>query len=505
MISKLRVLVVVLLAVLATATEERTACPVLDKTQVFNRCKPRTEHGCITDANCRSGTKCCPSSWDGGCSLNCVKPRYLEECPIPIDFAMIVDASGSISRRNFAKLLEFIEKMLDGFDISEKGTHIAIIEYSTRPSVQIKFNEFSGAYLNAANLKRKIRRIRQSRGFTFIDKALRMASTEIFAEENGMRPNVTKVALVMTDGKQTVRNHSILSSDILSAAVQPLKDRNIKVITLGIGKNTNLFDLMTIASSSDDVYLAENVAFLKGLVANLTQNKCPVNGNWSEWGEYSLCSVSCGGGVQARYRECDNPLPAYGGKDCVGESEEIRPCNQFPCPVDGRWSLWKPWGPCSLTCAGGVQRRTRTCSNPAPKYGGKNCEGNALQTQSCNRAPCPVDGNWAEWSPWRPCSVTCGGGLQDRTRACANPRPAFGGANCEGKSKEYRPCNRNPCPVNGRWTTWRSWGSCSKTCGRGLQSRTRSCFPPPLHGGKDCIGRNMEVRTCNLRPCPGRL
>ena len=57
-----------------------------------------------------------------------------------------------------------------------------------------------------------------------------------------------------------------------------------------------------------------------------------VNGNWSEWGEYSLCSVSCGGGVQARYRECDNPLPAYGGKDCVGESEEIRPCNQFPCP-----------------------------------------------------------------------------------------------------------------------------------------------------------------------------
>ena len=84
-----------------------------------------------------------------------------------------------------------------------------------------------------------------------------------------------QVALVMTDGKQTVRNDTILSSDILSAAVQPLKDKNVKVISLGIGKNTNLFDLMTIASSSDDVYLAENVAFLKGLVANLTQNKCP--------------------------------------------------------------------------------------------------------------------------------------------------------------------------------------------------------------------------------------
>ena len=58
---------------------ERTTCPVLDKTQVFNRCKPRTEHACINDAICWSGTKCCPSSWDGGCSLDCVKPRYLGE------------------------------------------------------------------------------------------------------------------------------------------------------------------------------------------------------------------------------------------------------------------------------------------------------------------------------------------------------------------------------------------------------------------------------------------
>lgn len=237
-------------------------------------------------------------------------------------------------------------------------------------------------------------------------------------------------------------------------------------------------------------------------VQSCNEFPCQIPGGLTSWGVWSVCSASCGSGTKKRLRSCTNPPPANGGEDCIERREEFQSCNEEPCPVDGRWSLWKPWGPCSLTCAGGVQRRTRTCSNPPPKYGGKNCEGNDLQTQSCNRAPCPVDGNWAEWRPWRPCSVTCGGGSQDRTRACANPRPAFGGANCEGQSKEYRQCNRNPCPVNGRWTTWRSWGSCSKTCGRGLQSRTRSCFPPPLHGGKDCIGWNREVRTCNLRPCP---
>lgn len=89
-----------------------------------------------------------------------------------------------------------------------------------------------------------------------------------------------QVALVMTDGKQTVAKDEegadkVLSSDILSAAVQPLKDKKVKMMSLGIGKAAHLFDLMTIASTADDVYLAEDFAQLKNLVSDLTQNKCP--------------------------------------------------------------------------------------------------------------------------------------------------------------------------------------------------------------------------------------
>lgn len=83
-----------------------------------------------------------------------------------------------------------------------------------------------------------------------------------------------QVALVMTDGKQTV-DDGVLSADILYNAVQPLKDKNVKVLSLGIGKNTNLFDLLTLASTGNDVFLAENFEQLKDLVTDLTQNKCP--------------------------------------------------------------------------------------------------------------------------------------------------------------------------------------------------------------------------------------
>ena len=112
---------------------------------------------------------------------------------MPLDFALIVDTSGSISRRNFKKLLEFIEEMVDGFDISVNGTRIAIVEYSTEPSVQVKFNDFSGAALNAANVKRKVRKIPHVRGTTYINKALAMADRDVFSAKGGTRQDVLKV------------------------------------------------------------------------------------------------------------------------------------------------------------------------------------------------------------------------------------------------------------------------------------------------------------------------
>ena len=52
--------------------------------------------------------------------------------------------------------------------------------------------------------------------------------------------------------------------------------------------------------------------------------------------------------------------------------------------VDGVWSEWPDYSNCSATCDGGMQTRTRTCTNPAPSGGGANCSGSDYQCQSCN-------------------------------------------------------------------------------------------------------------------------
>ena len=42
-----------------------------------------------------------------------------------------------------------------------------------------------------------------------------------------------------------------------------------------------------------------------------------------------------------------------------------------------------------MTCGGGWQARNRTCTNPAPQYGGAVCVGDYLSEQDCNTHECP--------------------------------------------------------------------------------------------------------------------
>ncbi|XP_031561207.1 mucin-like protein, partial [Actinia tenebrosa] len=113
------------------------------------------------------------------------------------------------------------------------------------------------------------------------------------------------------------------------------------------------------------------------------------DGNFSEWSNWTRCSVSCGNGMQKRNRSCSKPTPAYGGNNCTGNHTEIRYCTQLDCPVDGNFSEWSNWTRCSVSCGNGTQERNRSCSKPTPAYGGNNCTGNHSEIRYCTQPHCP--------------------------------------------------------------------------------------------------------------------
>ena len=57
-----------------------------------------------------------------------------------------------------------------------------------------------------------------------------------------------------------------------------------------------------------------------------------------------------------------------------------------------------------------------------------------------------VDGVWSDWGAWHTCTVSCDGGTQERTRVCNFKKGSPHGANCQGETHESQACGTELCP-----------------------------------------------------------
>ncbi|CAH3143374.1 unnamed protein product [Porites evermanni] len=72
------------------------------------------------------------------------------------------------------------------------------------------------------------------------------------------------------------------------------------------------------------------------------------------------------------------------------------------------------------------------------------------------------------------------------------------GGKCEDNGKKR---------IDGGWSAWsNTYSTCTRTCGGGVQHKTRTCTNPPTsNGGEPCVGQNIgRWRICNPMPCPAK-
>jgi Spondin-like TSP1 domain/Thrombospondin type 1 domain len=177
---------------------------------------------------------------------------------------------------------------------------------------------------------------------------------------------------------------------------------------------------------------------------------------------------------------------------------KVAPALTESVPVDCVVSGWSEWSDCSNKCGPGTQTRARKVITQ-PEHGGMLCP-EQLEKKECMNKRCPENCEVSKWGEWSACSKECGGGQRTRTRTVTKPK-LYDGDPCP-PLVEVSKCNEQPCPQHCEVTDWFPWTQCSATCGPGTQTRARSVLAPALHGGTECPEPLKEEKACEVTPCP---
>ena len=189
---------------------------------------------------------------------------YLSVCPV--DVAFIMDASGSQETvfRNEKEIVIGITKSIS-IGVTKEKSRAALMHFSVLAEVDGLF----GTYATATEFQRAVRGLLFLGRQTRIDRALAKASRKVFKKSSSSRP---QIAVILTNGIQRSESQEIPKG--LMEASQPLRNKGVRVIAVGITTDSSEKRLRLMTERDSDVVVDTNKSVVMNKVKLLFKDAC---------------------------------------------------------------------------------------------------------------------------------------------------------------------------------------------------------------------------------------
>ncbi|XP_041363645.1 uncharacterized protein LOC121379208 [Gigantopelta aegis] len=161
----------------------------------------------------------------------------------PADVYFVLDASSSIWPPDFATQVDFVKAVIDTFDLGANKTRVGVITYSDGVHVQVPL----GSTYDRTELKSRIETTPFLTGRTNTGGVIEYLTDVAFSHDVA-RHGAAHVAIILTDGQS-----SKLPETVRQAA--RAHERGIYLFSVGIGQQTDVYELMAIASDPDEDFV----------------------------------------------------------------------------------------------------------------------------------------------------------------------------------------------------------------------------------------------------------
>ncbi|XP_072237652.1 matrilin-4 isoform X3 [Leuresthes tenuis] len=183
----------------------------------------------------------------------------------PVDLVFLIDSSRSVRPHEFETMRKFMIDILNTLDIGLDTTRVGVVQYSS----QVRSEFFLKTHSKLDSMVKGINEIIPLAQGTMTGLAIKYMMNEAFTIEQGDRPKVPNVAVIVTDGRP---------QDRVAEVAAEAREKGIEIFAVGVAR-ADMASLRAMASPpfEDHVFLVESFDLIHQFGLQFQDKLCGVD------------------------------------------------------------------------------------------------------------------------------------------------------------------------------------------------------------------------------------